>query len=798
MISPQELALLDWNEVLGLFTSRCSSEMTRKLYDNLSSLERDGAQLQSRKISELKNGIINQISPDISSLFPVREQLMRAQKEGILSLDEIYQCMRTIECTNNILRFFKTHSEEFPFTSYDGSSIIPLFHEEKLLTESVTADVALNVARYPHIGKLQNEISSLQSEVQKRLQNLVNSGKYRDHIQEKTITSRSNRYLILLKASSKGSVDGSIFDTSGSGQTFYFEPSEIRDLNSKIIERESTLSYELFLILQNLSHTIGSVADDVLHNMQKALYIDFLKSAALVSHHYSWSECEYSKKSELRLLGAKHPILAAENPGTTVANSVDLSETRGLIITGANTGGKTVLLKSIALAVTLGRMGLHIPAAPDSVIGDFKRVFVDLGDDQNITKSLSTFSGQIVAIKNMMERVNRDSLVIIDEIISGTNPRHAAALGIAVLDEFAKRKATVVVSSHYPELKEFANSDTYYENASVSFDLESLRPTYRLLMGTPGTSYAFEIAKIYGLGDTLLDEAKARLSENEIVSDKTIEKINAMEVELEQKRVKAIEQERALEKQRENYAALNEKLRNRIAHLKEDRTIDYIKELESRKEKILSEINAKQQPDEKDLHRLNEAVNDEIQDSYQRLEKLKEGRLSKEITSLGIENAEPGDEVFILSLEKNGTILEINQSKQEVLVSLGSAFKSRFPFSKIKLIEKGAKIQLKQISTGGKKKNSGNKEDKNVPTMQTAFNTIDLRGMRVDEALLKLDYDMDSKVKQGLEAVVVIHGHGTGALKTAVREWLRNSYYIQSYRPGEQSEGGDGVSIVYL
>lgn len=799
LITEKELGLLEWKAIKKLFTSQCQSPMTRTRFDNLEPLPLDKASLRARQISELKRGIISNIKPELANLHPVGHLAERAEKGGILTLDELYQCLQSIRCTNGLISFFKIYVKEFPLLSYYASSLIELTDEEKILGESITDNLELNIGRYPHIGRLQQDISSLQQETRKKIQNLINSSTYRDHIQEKTPTSCANRHVMLIKASSKGHVKGTILDTSSSGNTFYFEPHEISHLNTKILEKENELNYELFLILKELSAGVGAAKSAIKSNIEHGVYIDFLQSAARVSHYQSWSEIRYVDEPTLLLYKAKHPLLLADNPEITIGNTIDLCEKRGMIITGANTGGKTVLLKTAAIAVLLAHYGFHIPAGPDSKVGPFSSIFIDIGDDQNITQSLSTFSGQVVALSAMLEKADNHSLIIIDEIISGTNPRHAAALAMSVLERFETAGSTVIASTHYPELKEFATNSSYYSNASVSFDIGSLKPTYHLQPGTPGTSYAFEIAKVYGLGEDILNTAQEHLSRNEVISEKTIENINKLEGELREKKTQAATLENSLNKQRDNYYKLNEKLRDKIANLKEDRTVDYIRELEKWREEIRSTINDKKELTEKELHNVNEKLSNELAKGWDKLETLKQNRYQDDFTDYDIDSAELGDRVFIISLEKEGTVIEVQKNKKEVLVSLGKTMKSRFKCSSLKLVARQSSEQQRSAPKQQKRTVISQEEsEETVLTMQTSLNTIDLRGMRVEEALSKIDYCIDSMSKEGIEAAVIIHGHGTGALKSAVREWIKNSFYIKNSRPGMQEEGGDGVTIATL
>ncbi|MDA3899707.1 MAG: Smr/MutS family protein [Spirochaetes bacterium] len=800
IITEHELTLLEWDQVVAIYQKFCRTESGKALYDSLSDLDTVSAQIQSGRVKEIQESLINELRPEITPLFPVARITSRAAKGSMLTIDEIYQVSRTARTINGLINFYEVNRAEF-------SQLMPLCNElialpmiESSLCDAITDDMLLNEKRYPRIKKLHGEIDSLKNEIKSRLQQLVNSPAFSDHVQERIVTTSGNKYVILLKSSSRGKVPGTIIDTSSSGATFYFEPGIASELNARLLSRENELNQELFTIIKELSEIAGSAANEIASNLKIAAKLDFLYAAASAALNYGFSIPNYSDNVELNLIHSAHPLLLTEDPKTTVRNSVVLGKDyNGIIITGANTGGKTILLKSTALLVLLARCGLPIPASPDSTVGNFTTIAVDIGDDQNMQKSLSTFSGQIVTINSMIERCSSSTLLIIDEIISGTNPRHAAALAMSVLEHFETQKTPVIVSTHYPELKEFAAKSNYYTNASVSFDVESLTPTYRLNIGNPGTSYAFEISRIYKLKGSIVDKAAQYLSENEIISDQTIEKVNRLEHELVQKTQETEKLKSSLEKQRENYYQLNEKLRSRIENIKEEGTVEYLKQLDSWKQELASHISSLQQLSMGESQQLIEKIKEQQNNALKQGEKFKNRRVTQDYIDFDPEKAIPGCTLFVTTLEKKARLLEINSARREVLVALGSSMKSRFPFDKVRLCNTSAPEQSKSNNRGSFEiKETGSSPDETALTMQNSQNSIDLRGMRMDEALRETDKKLDIMLQTGIPAAVIIHGHGTGTLKSAIRDYLSSSSFITSFRPGSGNEGGDGVTIAYL
>jgi len=797
-ITEHELNLLDWKEVTAIYQKRCMTSSGRDLYNNLEELEISEAKLCTTRIDEIRDSIINGLSMPLTPIFNIIKPVMLAYKGSVLCLEEIYQISRTVKTINEFCCFLDDNKKDFAslMPLRDTLTALPII--EKELTSAITDDVLLNETKYPQIGKLHREIDSIKNEIKSRLQQLVNSPEFSDHVQERIVTTAGNKYVILLKSSSRGKIPGTIIDTSSSGATFYFEPKAASELNNRLLSRENDLNRELFTIMKSLSETAGSCADVIGENLKIIAYMDFLHAAAKTAIDHDFNSVSYTNRPELNLINAAHPLLYTESPVNTVRNTISLGKDhRGIIITGANTGGKTILLKTTAILILLARCGLPIPASADSIIGKYETICVDIGDDQNLQKSLSTFSGQIVSLNSMIKKCDSSSLLIIDEIISGTNPRHAASLAMAVLEFFELRGVPVIISTHYPELKEFASKSNYYTNASVSFDVDSLSPTYRLNIGTPGTSYAFEIARIYQLEESIIDRATRYLSENEIISDQTIEKVNRLEHELIEKKQQAEKLEKSLNKQRENYYELNEKLRQKIENIKEEASIDYLKQLETWKSELATRISSIQQLSMKESQQLIETISEQSKTVIKNSHKFKEKRATQDYHDFDPESAQIGSQVFIIPLEKKAKLLEINEQKREVVVALGASIKSRFSFDKIKLCDTNTIFETSKpvcIQTNAQQV----KSDETILTIQNEHNSVDLRGMRASDAIMLTEQRLDSMLKSGIPAAVIIHGHGTGALKNAIRDYLSSCSFVTLYRPGGSNEGGDGVTIAYL
>ena len=484
-----------------------------------------------------------------------------------------------------------------------------------------------------------------------------------------------------------------------------------------------------------------------------------------------------------------------------IPNDIEIGESfKCLIISGANTGGKTVLLKTIGLCSLMTLYGLHIPASVDSEIGVFTKIMADIGDDQNLSQSLSTFSGQLKAINTMFKDADKESIVIIDEIIVGTNPRQGAALAQSILEDLINKESIIIVTTHYTELKELASKDNRFQNASVSFNLESLKPDYKLHIGLPGLSYAIEIANTCKLPQSVLKRSRELLNSREITTEALIERMQLLEEERlkEQDQIHQLKDE--LEKEKNTIENEKQKIKRKIEEIKHKEGIEFLTQLKLFKKQVSERIHGLQNANLKEAGSLQDSILD-IEDTISNtLEKGKQERFTDSYAKAEINTVHVGDWIFIPNFEKSGEIIAIDPDKEMVTILLGGSITIKHPVHEL-LIGKNFKTDKKKSKKSEKnqiKKVSENANSIIPTTIQTQYNTIDLRGKRVQEAIEELDKDLDTMSRKGIDSIVIIHGFGTGALKEAVRDHLKTSLYVRDFRKGEYGEGEDGVTIALL
>ncbi|HPS88323.1 MAG TPA: hypothetical protein PLY36_16365, partial [Spirochaetota bacterium] len=749
-LSKRILDILEWPAIEEKIISLCVSDSAKKMASRLKPVPEQKVIIQMKKISAMKELIQRGTPPQLTGISDISGLTAIAGKGGVLDLEELLQIRQFTIASERVKKYLAAHREEFPSLEDEYSRINPLNELNKILAEAITDDGHLNEDKFTILKKLKKEILSTKQDIEKRLSKIIHSPDNEKIIQEKTFTTVNGRYVILVKSGMKGKINGNVHDISASGSTVYFEPSELTHINNSIIMLDKELALEIQKILAELTIAVAAHGEYLESNLRVLTFFDFINAAAKFSIMTRSSEPVISDEPVLKLYRAHHPLLHIMSPGTIVSNDVELgTDYSALIISGANTGGKTVMLKTIGLCTLFAMYGLHVPASPDSIIGIFSNIMADIGDDQNLSQSLSTFSGQLTIINEILKEADERTLVIIDEIIVGTNPRQGAALSQSILEYMINTGSRIVVTTHYTELKELAVNDSRFRNGSVTFNLETLKPTYELRIGIPGVSHAVEIARIYGVPEKILSRASELVDSRESSVEALLEKIQAYEDEIKDEREKVRTLTLEITEDREKIKSRQEELNRLIAETKKAKGLEFIDELNSYREKIAKRITELQAFDQKDAGKLNEEIMKLRSEITSKMSEESREKYSDTLKELVPEDAKKGDRVFIASIEAEGTIEEIDGSGKTALVLLGGTIRSRFQVKDLYLIPHG---------TGGRGKNreykkpvvsGGIAESYIGTTIQTSYNTIDLRGKRVDEALAIMNSSLDRMDRQG-------------------------------------------------
>ncbi|EOR25441.1 recombination and DNA strand exchange inhibitor protein [Niallia nealsonii AAU1] len=597
-------------------------------------------------------------------------------------------------------------------------------------------------------------------------------------LSDSIITIRNDRYVIPVKQEYRGNYGGIVHDQSASGQTLFIEPQSVVTLNNELQAIRVKEQQEIDRILTQLTALVAQYEEELLHIVNVLADIDFMFAKAKYAHRLKASKPKINNEGKIVLLKAKHPLIP---PEVVVANDIVLGDTyTSIVITGPNTGGKTVTLKTVGLCTLMAQAGLQIPVLDGSEMGVFKSVYADIGDEQSIEQSLSTFSSHMVNIVSILEKVDHESLVLFDELGAGTDPQEGAALAISILDEVNNRGARVIATTHYPELKAYGYNRHGVVNASVEFDIETLSPTYRLLIGVPGRSNAFEISKRLGLKEDVINAARSHVSEDS-------NKIENMIASLEESRKQAEREHEDAKDLLKQAEMLHRDLQKQVMEYYEKK--ETLQEKAKREAKEIIE-NAKKEAEvvigdlrKMQLEKRVEIKEHELIDARKRLEDATpEIEMKKQqVVSNRNHVYQPGDEVKVLTFNQKGQLLE-KVSNKEWQVQIG-IMKMKVKEKDLEFIKAPKVVETKPLTTIKGK-------DYHVSL------ELDLRGERFENALSRVEKYIDDSLLAGYPRVSIIHGKGTGALRSGVQEYLKNHRAVKNIRFGEAGEGGSGVTVV--
>ena len=723
-------------------------------------------------------------APSFYGMKNVTNPLRRAQAGGGLGLRELLDIGATLRTIRGLTQWWGKSGNVTTALTPRFEVLAPnKYLEEKIFTCIVNEEEVADNAS-PALASIRRKIRAASQRVRDQLDKLIHSQAHQKHLQESIVTQRGGRYVVPVKAEFRGEVPGLVHDTSASGATVFVEPMSVVEANNEIRVLRSDEQDEIARILLELSGEAGSFADSIIESYHYAVELDLIFAKAQVAYKMKAVVPQVGEDGKIALHAARHPLIAKEK---VVPTDITLGvEFDTLIITGPNTGGKTVALKTIGLLTLMAMCGLMIPAGEGSRVAVFRHILADIGDEQSIEQSLSTFSSHMVNIIHIFEVADNSSLILLDELGAGTDPVEGAALAEAIIQELRGRGVRLACTTHYAELKAYAIQTPGVENGSCEFDVATLRPTYRLLIGVPGKSNAFAITQRLGMDTAIVDRARELVSREgnafEQVVGRLEEDRRKMEDELEALRASAAQAKanaeasqrlkdeaeaqakKEIDRARQEAAQIVQKTRQRA-----DALVGELEELRRQKNKQLSaEQKARLRSGLKELESSSDPVHQRRDDNYV---------LPRPLVV--------GDEVLLYDIDKEATVLELPKDGT-VLVQAG-IIKTRVPLGNVRLM---SKRQLK-------KKNPTRTVTKNVSTPETS-SSLDLRGQTVEEALMEVDNFLDRASRMHLSQVTIIHGKGTGALRTAVQQHLRRCSQVKSFRLGTYGEGESGVTIAEL
>lgn len=722
-------------------------------------------------------------APSFYGMKNVTNPLRRAQAGGGLGLRELLDIGATLRTIRGLTQWWsKSESVRTALTGRFQVLAPNKYLEEKIFTCIVSEEEVADNAS-PQLAAIRRKIRAASQRVRDQLDKLVRSPAHQRHLQESIVTQRGGRYVVPVKAEFRGEVPGLVHDTSASGATVFVEPMSVVEANNEIRVLRSDEQEEISRILLELSGEAGSFADSIIESYQYAVQLDLIFAKAQVAYKMKAVVPDVGEDGRVVLHSARHPLIAKEKVVPTEITLGDTFDT--LIITGPNTGGKTVALKTIGLLTLMAMCGLMIPAGEGSRISVFQHILADIGDEQSIEQSLSTFSSHMVNIIQIFQVADSSSLILLDELGAGTDPVEGAALAESIIQELRSKGVRLACTTHYAELKAYAIQTPGVENGSCEFDVTTLRPTYRLLIGVPGKSNAFAITQRLGMDPSIVDRARKLVSEESNAFEQVVSRLEEdrrkMEDELETLRESAAkakenaqeaqrlkeeaesQAKKEIEQARQEAAQIVQKTRQRA-----DALVNELEELRRQKNKQLSaEQKARLRSGMRELESSADPVRKRRDDHY---------TLPRPLVV--------GDEVLLYDIDKSATVLELPKD-DTVLVQAG-IIKTRVPLSNVRLV---SKRQLK--------KQQGRSVTKSVSTPEIST-SLDIRGQNVEEALMEVDAFLDRASRMHLPLVTIIHGKGTGVLRSAVQQHLRRCSQVKSFRLGVYGEGENGVTIAEL
>ncbi len=786
---------LEFNKILSRMAEYTESATVK---ERILSLEPfgslDDAKNAQRETTEAQSALLKLGTPPVTlSAEDVRVYAKRAERGGVLQANELLHTARLLYIARRMKAYIGETSEDSLLLRGIGERIITAKSLEDriaacILSESEIADDASS-----ELSAIRRKIKSLNGRIRDSLNGMIHSQHYKKFLQDPIVTTRSGRFVIPVKSEYRADVPGIVHDTSASGATLFIEPMTVVSSNNEIRDLQNREEQEIERILAELSALVADNAHTLFTDCACVSELDFIFCKGRLSLDMNANEPSLNDEGRIVLKKARHPLI---DPDKVVANDIYLGgEFDTLVITGPNTGGKTVTLKTIGLFSLMAAAGLHLPCRPGSEAAVFSSVFADIGDEQSIEQSLSTFSSHMVNIVNILENIDTASLALFDELGAGTDPTEGAALAVSVIEFLRARNVRTVATTHYSELKLFALSTDGVENASCEFDVQSLRPTYRLLIGVPGKSNAFAISKRLGLDERVIARA------NELLSDENI-RFEDVITDLEINRVKAAEEREEAARMKRELKDLRKQVEQDRIKLKENKS--RILE-EARREAKLLVMDAKDEANSiiRELEKMRQQGAASIgldEKTRQMREKLKEkedtidaamarAKKPKKTFVKPPKDLKPGDAVRIIDMNQDATVLSAPDKTGTVRVQAG-LIKLDAHITNLKRIEDNStKVMTEKYARTSRSFDSKTK---------TAATEIDLRGQMPEEAVMNVEKFLDDCYLASVSPVTIIHGKGTGALRKAVHECLRRYKNVKSYRLGKFGEGESGVTIVEL
>ncbi|KKI61621.1 Recombination inhibitory protein MutS2 [Staphylococcus warneri] len=776
------LDVLEFDKIKSFVANEAISDLGReKVAEMYPATDFETVEFQINETDEISQIYNKHRLPSLSGLTKVAQYIHRSTIGGVLNVTELNAIKRLIQVQNQFKTFYNQLLEEdeevkYPILDSQMAQLLILTDLFKDINDKCDAHDLYDHASY-ELQSIRSKISSTNQRIRQNLDRVVKSQANRKKLSDAIVTVRNDRNVIPVKAEYRQDFNGIVHDQSASGQTLYIEPSSVVEMNNQISRLHNDEAVERERILTELTSQVAVESDALLLAESIMGHLDFLIAKARYARAIKGTKPTFHNERTVYLPNAYHPLL---DHNTVVANTIEfVDDIETVIITGPNTGGKTVTLKTLGLIIVMAQSGMLIPTLDGSQLSVFENVYCDIGDEQSIEQSLSTFSSHMKNIVEILKEADKNSLILFDELGAGTDPSEGAALAMSILDHVRNLGALVMATTHYPELKAYSYNREGVMNASVEFDVETLSPTYKLLMGVPGRSNAFDISKKLGLSLNIINKAKTMIGTDEQEINNMIEsleknskRVDEQRIELDRLVKEAQTTHDELEKQYQQYQNYEKSLMDEAKEKANQRVKSATKEADAIL-KELRELRDKKGADVKEH---------ELIDKKKQLDDQYEAKSIKQnVQKQKYDKIQAGDEVKVLSYGQKGEVLEL-VGDEEAVVQMG-ILKMKLPIEDLEKMKKKKETSTKMVTRANR---------------QTVKTELDLRGYRYEDALIELDQYLDQAVLSNFEQVYIIHGKGTGALQKGVQQHLKRHKSVKTFRGGMPSEGGFGVTVASL
>lgn len=781
--------VLEYNKIIELLCAQAASSVTKKVIEELKpSVNVYEIQEQLTETTEAVSVIMHKGSLPLGGFYPVDDWIYLAHKDGILTMKQLLEILYNLQVARNAVMFLKSDLPELPMVNGLAEALFTHKTLEDEIDRCILSEDEMADSASAELKRIRRSILRQNDAIKAKMNSILNSSDNRTMLQDAIVTVRQGRFVIPVKQEHKNKFSGIVHDQSATGATLFIEPQAIVNMNNELRELELAEKKEIQRILKDFSEQIGLYHRELLNNQKILVQLDFIFAKGKLSVSQQASAPKMNTRGYVNIKKGRHPLIKGKR---VVPISISIGkEYDTLVITGPNTGGKTVTLKTVGLFALMAQSGLHVPAADGTELPVFKKVYADIGDEQSIEQSLSTFSSHMNNIVDIVEGTDGDTLVLMDELCAGTDPTEGAALAISILETLYAKGAKTIATTHYTELKKYAISSHGVQNASMEFDVETLSPTYRLSIGVPGKSNAFEISQKLGLSEEIVEHARALLLDKDIEFEDVITSIEKDKLLAEEERDEAIALNLEMKRQKEAMDLQQQRLREqkeKILQRAKEEARDLVQEAKTFSDQVQKELRALEKVhDPKERNRRQERARSAIREVS--------GKYKDRIQV--VENACPidpnqlklGDRVNVLTIDQKGNVLTLPDEKGDFQVQVG-LLKVTVNLSQV------SRVQENKTKKRVQQKKYGELYRTKAQNISMSINVV---GKNLDDASMEVDKYLDDAFMAGLPSVTVIHGRGAGILRDGLAQLFRHHKHVKEYRKGAYNEGGDGVTVVTL